>query len=111
MALQSVRLVRRDRSCLCRSRRARDLDEKRVVKLTSEENFAVINSVVGNKDHAISILTRLLQVPYESTIYDTPVTTALLRLDPLWDPLRGNPAFDKLCRESNLRAIGIFSPN
>ena len=29
----------------------------------------------------------------------TPITPALLRLDPLWDPLRGDPAFQKLCEE------------
>jgi len=29
----------------------------------------------------------------------TPVTPALLRLDPIWDPLRRDPAFQKLCQE------------
>jgi hypothetical protein len=29
----------------------------------------------------------------------TAVTPALLRLDPLWDPLRSDPAFQKLCEE------------
>jgi len=28
-----------------------------------------------------------------------PVTLALLRLDPIWDPLRGDPVFQKLCEE------------
>jgi hypothetical protein len=28
-----------------------------------------------------------------------PITPALLRLDPLWDPLRADPAFQKLCEE------------
>jgi hypothetical protein len=28
-----------------------------------------------------------------------PVTPALLRLDPIWDPLRADPAFQKLCEE------------
>ena len=27
------------------------------------------------------------------------VTPALLRLDPHWDPLRADPAFQKLCEE------------
>ena len=27
------------------------------------------------------------------------VTPALLRLDPIWDPLRADPAFQKLCEE------------
>ena len=29
----------------------------------------------------------------------TPITPALLRLDPIWDPLRADPAFQKLCEE------------
>jgi len=32
-------------------------------------------------------------------IYYTPITPALLRLDPYWDPLRSDPAFQKLCEE------------
>jgi hypothetical protein len=28
-----------------------------------------------------------------------PVTPALLRFDPTWDPLRANPDFQKLCEE------------
>jgi hypothetical protein len=49
---------------------------------------------------AISTLARLLQTPYRSYLYDvTPVTSALLRLDPLWDPLRSDPAFQKFCEE------------
>jgi len=42
----------------------------------------------------------LLQTPYGGWIYGpAPVTPALLRLDPLWDPLRADPAFQKLCEE------------
>jgi hypothetical protein len=29
----------------------------------------------------------------------TPITPALLRLDPIWDSLRADPAFQKLCEE------------
>jgi hypothetical protein len=39
-------------------------------------------------------------MPYYGGFYfETPVTPALLRLDPLWDPLRSDPAFQKLCEE------------
>ena len=31
--------------------------------------------------------------------YGPPITPALLRLDPIWDPLRGDLAFQKLCEE------------
>ncbi len=65
-----------------------------------EENLALIQTIFGENSRAISTLTQLLQTPYSSFLYSpTPVTPALLRLDPIWDPLRGDPAFQKLCEE------------
>ena len=66
-----------------------------------EENLALIQMMVGENSRAIPILTRLSQTPYfGGFLYSlTPVTPALLRLDPIWDPLRGDPAFQKLCEE------------
>ena len=64
-----------------------------------EENLALIQTIFGENSRAISTLTHLLQTPYISWLYDTPVTPALLRLDPFWDPLRADPAFQKLCEE------------
>jgi serine/threonine protein kinase/Flp pilus assembly protein TadD len=65
-----------------------------------EENLALIQTIVGEKSRAISTLTQLLQTPYGYGFFGvTPITPALLRLDPLWDPLRGDPAFQKLCEE------------
>ena len=65
-----------------------------------EENLALIEMMFGANSHAISTLARLLQTPYYGGFYiQTPVTPALLRLDPLWDPLRSDPAFQKLCEE------------
>ena len=64
-----------------------------------EENVAVIQTIFGENSRAISILTRLLQTPYDSPMYPFVLTPALLRLDPLWDPLRADPAFQKLCEE------------
>lgn len=65
---------------------------------SSEENRAVINTIFGEKNRAISTLARLLKTPYGAGAYSTPLTPSLLRLDPLWDPLRDDPAFQKLCR-------------
>jgi TolB-like protein/cytochrome c-type biogenesis protein CcmH/NrfG len=60
-----------------------------------QENLALIEMIFGENSRAISTLTRLLQTrPYGVTI-----TPALLRLDPIWDPLRADPAFQKLCEE------------
>jgi TolB-like protein len=64
---------------------------------TNEEVLALIQTIFGESSRPISTLTRLLQTPYGGGwLYITPVTPALLRLDPLWDPLRADPAFQKL---------------
>jgi tetratricopeptide (TPR) repeat protein len=65
-----------------------------------EENLALIQTILGENSRAISTLTQLLQTPYVSWLYNpAPITPALLRLDPIWDPLRADPAFQKLCEE------------
>jgi hypothetical protein len=67
---------------------------------TFEENLAVIQTIFGENSGAISTLTQLLNTPYNSWLYGTtPITPALLRLDPIWDPLRSDSAFQKLCEE------------
>jgi len=64
-----------------------------------EENLALIQTMFGENSRAISTLTQLLQTPFDSWIYPTTITPALLRLDPLWDSLRADPSFQKLCEE------------
>jgi len=64
-----------------------------------EENLALIQTMFGENSRAISILTRLLQTPYAYFFRQVPITPAILRLDPIWDPLRGDPAFQKLCEK------------
>jgi len=61
---------------------------------TFEENLAFVEARVGDKSHAILTLQRLLEIPYSNC-----ATPALLRLDPKWDTLRGDPRFQKLCEE------------
>jgi len=66
----------------------------------TQEHLAMIQTMVGESSSAISILTELLQKPYWSYRNGPPaITPVLLRLDPLWDPLRADPAFQKLCEE------------
>ena len=48
-----------------------------------DENLAMIQAIVGENNSAISTLTQLLQTPYHSDSYMTPITPALLRLDPI----------------------------
>ena len=64
-----------------------------------EEILALVQTIIGENSRAISTLTQLLQTPYSSWIYGTSITPALLRFDPLWDPLRADLAFQKLCEE------------
>src|SRR6266536_1059491 len=64
-----------------------------------EENLALIRTIIGENSAAISTLTRLMEIPYKSPLYGTPITPVLLRLDPTWDPLRADPAFRKLYEE------------
>jgi TolB-like protein/Flp pilus assembly protein TadD len=67
---------------------------------TFEENLALIQTAFGEKSRAISTLTQLLQTPYNSWIYGpAPITSAFLKLDPIWDSLRTDPTFQKLCEE------------
>ncbi len=64
------------------------------------ESLALIQTIFGENNRAISALTELLQTPHISWVYGPmPLTPAFLRLDPLWDPLRTDPAFQKLCEE------------
>jgi len=64
-----------------------------------EERLALLQMIVGENSRAVSTLNHLLKTPYSGWVYQTPITPGLLRLDPLWDPLRGEPAFQKLCEE------------
>jgi TolB-like protein/Flp pilus assembly protein TadD len=58
-----------------------------------EESMADIYALLGDADHAIPILKRLLQTPPYR------VTPALLRLDPVWDQIRNDSRFQELAAE------------
>jgi TolB-like protein/Tfp pilus assembly protein PilF len=67
---------------------------------TREEVLALIQMIFGETSGPISTLNRLLQTPYISWLYGPiSMTPAVLRLDPIWDPLRVDPDFQKLCEE------------
>jgi predicted Zn-dependent protease len=66
------------------------------------EILARVLAGVGESKRAITILQQLLFIPYAGPMatQDLPLTPALLQLDPMFDPLRNEPGFEKLVAPS-----------
>ena len=55
------------------------------------QNLALAYVFLNDKASALDVIERLLSIP-------SCFSPQLLRLDPLWDPLRGDPQFERLTR-------------
>ena len=61
-----------------------------------EEHMARVYALLGDADDAIPILKRLLHTPSP-----TEVTPELMRINPIWDPIRNDPRFQELIAAKN----------
>jgi serine/threonine protein kinase/Tfp pilus assembly protein PilF len=64
------------------------------------EILARVAARLGEPERATSALQKLLSVPYAGVAGNIPLTSALLRLDPMFDSLRNDPGFQKLVASS-----------
>ncbi len=67
---------------------------------SARESLARAEALRGRVAQAVAPLQDLLGTQYYSFLYSAPLTPQLLRLDPVWDPLRGDARFRKLSGDS-----------
>jgi TolB-like protein/class 3 adenylate cyclase/Tfp pilus assembly protein PilF len=83
-----------------RAMAANPIEKDAVTGPVPVEILARVASRMGESDRAIAALQKLLAMPYAGALAgNVPLTPALLRLDPMFDPLRNDPRFQKLCKD------------
>jgi TolB-like protein/class 3 adenylate cyclase/Tfp pilus assembly protein PilF len=76
------------------------IEKDAVAGARSIEILARVTARLGEPDRAIAALQKLLSIPGQGALAEgLPLTPALLRLDPMFDPLRNDQRFQKLCED------------
>jgi len=92
LALAYAGLGEKEKALAQAQQALKDYASDAVFKPTAEITLAQVQAHFGDRDAAIAALPHLLEVPAGLNI-------ANLKLDPLWDPLRKDPRFQKLAGE------------
>jgi len=79
-----------------RAMAANPIEKDALLGPASIEILARVAARMGEPDRAIAALQKLLSIPGGGAVALGPLTPALLRLDPMFDPLRNDQRFKKL---------------
>jgi TolB-like protein/Tfp pilus assembly protein PilF len=92
LALAYAGLGEKEKALEQAKRAVKDYNNDAVNEPVAETVLAQIQARFGDHDSAIAALPHLLEV-------NAGITTVDLRFNPMWDPLRKDPRFQKLCQE------------